>query len=267
MIVAIEGESKTGKTSLSLTFQKPLHHLDLDPGGFERAARRFQAEVSSGSIKHTTYFTPLQAIKEKIGGAEKAGMVFLPTKRLKGYKELWYKLLGDYFTCLESKTIRVVVFDPFTAVWELCRHGYLQELQERQDPNEKPRERLQPIEHGIPNTRMKSLLDAGREAGKDLVLVHSMTDVYEKRLVDGRVEEIVTGRDFAGWKYLESLVDLLLLTRISTQTERVDNKTIVKHIPEAEVKLSGLGLDLLGVKFIDPSYDKIVKHMELAGGR
>ena len=262
MIIAIMGENKTGTSTLSLTFPKPLHHIDFDPGGFERAARRFNEELDSGAIQHTVYFTPLQAMREKIEG--KTSMK--PRIRLHGYKEQWYQMLSIYFDILEGskkagngEMFKTVVFDTFTGVYELARDGYLQELQEAQKPDAQIRERLLQIEYGPINKRMKAIIDAASEVGRSrefhLVLVHHMTDVYEKKLVDGKIEEVKVGRDLAGWKSdkLNDLVHLILECKLEKNHDG-------SYVPTAKVALSGMGLGLYTMPAIqNPTWDKIAK--------
>ena len=246
------GENKTGTSSLSLTFPKPLYHVDFDPGGFERAARRFQEEVANGLIEHRTFFTPLQALRDKVGDIT----TMKPVKKLRGYKEQWYEMLSLYFGILEGGKYKTAVFDTFTGVYELCRDAYLQELQEAQPATAQPRERLLQIEYGAINKRMKVLIDAATEISQSrefhLVLVHHMTDIYEKKLVDGKVEDFKVGRDFAGWKKLDDLVHLLLECKLDKGKDG--------YIPSAKIALSGMGLHLYNISAIqNPTWEKIAK--------
>ena len=58
-IVGLDGEEKTGKSTLGLTFPKPIANFCFDRGGFERAAWRFPEEVESGDIVNIDIPVPI----------------------------------------------------------------------------------------------------------------------------------------------------------------------------------------------------------------
>ena len=67
MIAAIRGDDKTGKTSLILTFPKPLFHMDFDVGGFNRASHRFRQEIKDGLVVSKSYHIPQQSLRSRMG--------------------------------------------------------------------------------------------------------------------------------------------------------------------------------------------------------
>src|SRR5262245_53112376 len=104
MILGIEGDDKSGKTTLALTAPRPIFHMDLDVGGFRRASHRFQG----ADIRSKPYYLPRQAVVDELRQGsktqfgEKPPSVLKPTRLLVGYRELWYTLLSDYADALES---------------------------------------------------------------------------------------------------------------------------------------------------------------------
>ena len=59
MIAGIWGEDKSCKTTLALTFPKPLIFMEFDIGGFQRAIYRFNGDYQSGLIKYESYPMPM----------------------------------------------------------------------------------------------------------------------------------------------------------------------------------------------------------------
>lgn len=265
MIVGIEGDDKSGKTTLALTAPRSLWHIDLDVGGFRRASHRFQGIPG---ISSTPYYLPRQAVVgqlrqgQQLALGSKAPSVLRPTQILVGYRELWYKLLSDYADHLEDPSTRTIVFDSFPQVWELCRFGYLQELQEK-NPG-KPRESLIQIEYGEPNARMRQLLYAARQMDKNLVLTHYLTEEYQDKLVDGTVKSVVVGIKHAGWKFLDKEADVVVRTRMQWDT---DPDTRAKKLtPYATIRINGMALEATGAEMREPTWDKISQHLAIYRG-
>ena len=261
-VVAICGEEKTGKTTMALTFPKPLVHYDIDVGGFRRASWR----LSTTDIVSRSYPKPIQI--EKMLGSTSTRAV--QPKKVVGVKELWQQIVQNFVDDCMNPDIRSIVLDSATLLWNIAHNSYLQELQEKQlaqhlaktrTPfNEDDyRERLQPIEYGPANDRMRTLLHTARTFQKNLVLVHYPTDEYGA-VPDGR-GNIVEGRTgkkvIDGFKETSKLADLVLWTYI--KESKVDKSTISQ--PYAKITLCGLeGVGLEGVgREIPANYNAIVE--------
>jgi hypothetical protein len=260
-ILGIEGDDKSGKTSLALTAPRPLWHVEMDVGGFRRAAHRF---TGVPDIKSDPYPIPRQAVLSSLrqghNGTGKAPSVLRPTQILTGYKELWYRLLSNYADKLEDPTTQTIVFDSFPQVWELCRFGYLQEMQERAHARGGAyRESITQIEYAEPNARMRQLLYAAREMQKNLILIHYMTELREDRLVNGEVKNIVTGIKHAGWRYLDKEADVV----VRTEMRWVGVGTNRQLVPFATVRLSGLALEVTETEMKAPTWEMLRQHLEI----
>ena len=125
MIIALWGSEKSWKTTMALTFPKPLYHFDLDCGGFDRAAWR----VDTSEIKSKSYPTPVQM--EKLMGQTKEGISVKFPKKIIGIKEIWQRIVLDFVEVCSSDN-KTIVLDSATQLWSICHRGYLQEVQERQ---------------------------------------------------------------------------------------------------------------------------------------
>ena len=262
MIAAIRGDDKTGKTSLILTFPKPLFHMDFDVGGFNRASHRFRQEIKDGLVVSKSYHIPQQSLRSRMG-LDKAAFGMSQTNKVVGIKELWYQMLTDYIEVLEGvklapngEKFRTVAMDPFPQVWDICTTTVLQEKQERQKSGERLREQLLQIEYGEPNQRLRAILHAAREVGMHLALGHFMVDEFGKRLVKDKLEDVVVGKKSAGWKYIRKEADLEVTTEFRTVTNNGSGPTTT---PFGTVTLCGLALGPEGHEIMEPTFDQLVQ--------
>lgn len=284
LVVTVDGEEKHGKTSFGMTFPKPLLVLALDIGGVQRAEWRFQEHMGKDIFVHE-FSLPMQTENTlaDIAGLSKLkamiGKTAAKTKPpiIKGTAELWYEFLTVYVSCLENEytpegrtepvNFATLLVDTGTSMWQLCARGVLQEKQVRAAADGKYRERLQQIEYSEPNARMLAFLQAAREADKNLVMVQYLENQYGDVLQsDGSVKTDVTGKRRNGWSHLDKYIDLSVWIELIKEGDR--------YLPQAEVRLSGLTLSLMGMKFKgtgdpndkEPNWDQITQALEFIRG-
>ncbi len=255
MITALWGKEKSWKTTMALTWPKPIFHFDLDVGGYDRAAWR----LNTDDIESKSYPTPIQM--EKLMGQVKDGVTIKFPKKLLGIKEVWQQIVIDFVAAVSRPEIQTVVMDSATQLWSLCHRGRLQELQEVQVAKSKGnisdndlRERLQPIEYAEPNDRMRTLIYTARSYGKHLVLTHYPRDVYGQKVTERGIEDYKTGDiEPDGFKDTQKLVDIVIWVE-------TDNTG------EVSAKITRCGLEGLGTKAvglaIEPSYQGIIDLQE-----
>lgn len=266
MIVALWAEEKCHKTTMGLSFPKPLYHLDLDVGGYERAAWR----ISTKDITSKSYPIPVQ-IEKLMGlqsvGTGKATTVRFP-RRVIGYKEVWQQIVVDFVAMCQDSKVSTVFVDSATQLWSICHTSLLQEKQEVQiaagvQPDNKDfRERLQPVE--FPNDRIRSLIYTARSYGKNLVLSHYPRDVYAERLdSEGRKQEYRTGElTLDGFKDTQKLVDIVIHLTMERKTNPVSHQATQQVIATiTRCGLPGLGTTAVGME-IETSYQGIVDLQE-----
>lgn len=255
MIAALWGNEKSWKTTMALTWPKPLVHFDLDVGGFSRAAWR----LDTTNIESKSYPTPIQM--EKLLGQVKEGVSIKFPKKLIGIKEVWQQIVIDFVAAVNRPDVQTIVIDSATQLWSLCHRGRLQELQEVQEARSKGkiiendlRERLQPIEYAEPNDRMRTLIYTARSYSKHLVLTHYPRDVYGQKVTDRGVEDYKTGEvEPDGFKDTQKLVDIVVW--IETDKKGDTTAKITK------CGLEGLGTPAIGLA-ISPSYQGILDLQE-----
>jgi len=274
-IVAVCGDEGTGKTTMALTFPKPLRHFDVDVGGYRRAIWR----LSSEGIESKGYPRPIQIDKLMGTQGDPSTRISIP-KKVEGMKELWQQIVTDFVAACMDTEVKTVVIDSATLLWNICHQSHLQELQERQvarwkadsrtrglpyDENDY-RERLQPIEYGPANDRMRTILHTARSFSKNLVLVHYPTDEYgtmpdgKGGMADGKTGNTIID----GFKETKKLVDLVVWTSIKeTASAGVTEKQPVCKITKCG--LEGAGLAAVGLE-IPATYEGIVNIVNLLKG-
>lgn len=250
VVVKIEGEVGTGKTSLSLTFPEPIQHFDTDIGGFDRAAWRFKDKIDSGAIRSKSYHLPDSGPNgEKLTATDVlraiSGRRAINTAM--GAREIWNSLFDDYGNALDDPSVSTIVFDSWTRVWRLCTSAYREEI---------GAVGLMPRDYGVPNNRMTALLDIGRKYNKNIVLVVHMDNEYKDIPgSDGQIKSVSTGRRIPDqWKLTDNLVDIML-------TSQLDD-----NIPVVAVKQSKLMLDLTGMVYREPSWGQIETAIKMLRG-
>lgn len=272
-VLVIRGENKTGKTTIALTAPRNIGWHEFDIGGLERAVWRFPGWEDYVDLKQ--YRIPIESLKDKIGLQGRRKQIVKVT----GMSEIWESFTDNYIAHLEDPNINTIVIDPYPQMWKANSQSLLQEKQqeqiekaESQGKNESQinlRERLLPIEYAGPNDRMRYLIYGSRETLTHLILLTYMDDEREDALVDGNIQSILTGKRIpAGWKWdhIKKELDVAIETRVE-EVERQQNGNIVKmKLPYAKVIVSGEGLDLEGMDFVEPTWQMIDNAIRIVKG-
>jgi hypothetical protein len=251
-VMGIWGEDKSGKSTLALTAPKPVAYFEFDIGGKDRAIWQFEDDVKKGNI------ILQNKAKVKLAYPHPLPKPSMKQSALAGYKEVWNRFLVDYIEMLENPKIQSIVLDTGTLLWSITTQGFLQEKQEIQiqrglQPGEKLRERLQQIEYAEPNSRMRSLLYAAKNQGKNLIITHHARDEFKAMPTANGIEELRTGvRELAGWGGFGAIADLILHTEYKKGKE--------DKVPSmyATVDMSGICLQVVGMSFKDPTYNNLM---------
>lgn len=259
-IIALWGAEKSGKTTTALTFPRPIVHMDIDVGGYDRAAWRIPDKAG---IVSTSYPTPISI--EKLKGIQKDGATIRFPKKVTGIKEVWQQIVVDFVEACQDAEVATIIIDSATQLWRVNHRAYLQEVQERQiakdatiDEN-RLRESLLPVEYGEPNERMRTLINTARSFKKNLILTHYPTDVWGQRVGKDGIEEYRTGKEkLDGFTDTVKLVDLVI--RLDTNDS---------NQPNAKVTICGLqklGMTAVGLVLPEASYQGILQLQETIGG-
>ena len=251
MIVAIWGEEKSWKTTIALTWPKPLVHFDLDVGGFDRASWRIDTE----GVSSKPYPIPIQI--DKMMGSQKAadGITVRFPRKVVGYKEVWQEIVIAYVKACQDPKVKTIVMDSATQLWLICHTGFLQEKQEIQlskNPRLQDyelREKLMPVE--FPNDRMRQIIYTANSCKKNLVLTHYPKFVYADKVTDKGIEQYKTGDVTPdGFKDTQKLVDAVIWVELDRMTNEVNAEF-------TKCAIEGLGTKATGLS-IAPSYQGIL---------
>ena len=277
-VVAICGDEGSGKTTMALSFPKPLRHFDIDVGGFRRAIWR----MDTADVTSKGYPKPIQIDKLMGQVTDKSGSkisVRFP-KKVEGMKELWQLFVTDFVAACQDHEVQTIVIDSSTALWNICHNSVLEEAQERQlykwareHPNTSFnendfRERLQPVEYSPANDKMRTIIHTARSLSKNLVLTHYPTDKYgvipdsKGNMVEGKTGEIVMD----GFKETAKLADLIVWTSIK---EVIKQGGVKEKYPVAKITkcgIEGMGLSATGLE-ISATYDDFINLKNMMGGK
>jgi len=221
VIISLEGVRKTTKSTFGLSAPPKIVFFNFDLG-VDRVEPRYRPP--EGTVTVIDYGT--LAITNK-------------KKQTAFVQKEWNRLLKEYNDALEDPEVQTVVFDTFTAVWELRRLAYLAELNdEAEKRGESQRRNLMPQEYFIPNTDMKMILTQAKIHNKHLILIHHLKEVYKEGKPTGEMEA-------DGFKYTGDLADVIL------QSSKKDGK------PVYTVKDCGLTLRAEGLEIEEPTFQKV----------
>ena len=263
IVASLWGKEGLWKTTIALSWPKPIFDFEFDVGSFARASWRL-TDAEQTLIHLIKYPQPMQI--EKLTGVQKEGITLKFPKKIVGVKEVWQKFVGDFVKAVQlpREQCRTIIFDSSTMLWSIAHRGYLQEKQEVQlaktpNMNENDfREKLQTIEYGEPNSRMSSLIMTARSYDKNLVLIHYPRDVYGERLNNaGEKVEYKTGKvEPDGFKETRKLVDIEILAELGKDKNNQD--TVVCKVGE-KCALAYMGTKAMGLSLPESSYQGLVK--------
>ena len=279
-IVLICGDEGTCKTSMGLSFPKPLSHLDIDMGGFIRGAWRIEQE----GIESTSFPKPLtdsDIAKMKGITTEVSTRVMSVPKRVEGMKELWQKIIDKIVADCLNPDIKSIVIDSATLLYKIGCDAFLQELQEKQlarwkgdsttrnlpfDENTY-REKLQPIEYGNVYDRLQRVFHTARSYQKNLILIHYPTDEYGS-IPDGKggYNEGKTGKIIVdGYKDTAKYSDLVVWTLVKEVKEKGGKTTKLPTARITKCGIRGMGLQVVGME-VEASFEGVMGLRRMLAG-
>jgi hypothetical protein len=254
MLLVIEGEEATAKTTLAYTAPRPIVGFAFDMG-IERALQGAKHdELFKGlDIEVKPYNYDAKAVPGWSGHDitiyELPQPVQLDSVVVKGAEELWGYFIQLAAAALTDDKVRTVVIDTATVARRVKADAYLQALQDK-NPE---RERLLQIEYGPTNDAIRSIYTTGAGVKKNLVTTHHLTDERKERPNprSGQIEQILTGE-----RILEGLAQTYRYADIALRNSVKDGKVI------ANFRKCGYNLALQGMDIQDPTWDKICTTVE-----
>jgi hypothetical protein len=148
MTAAVIAREKQGKTHFSLTAPGPIVVFDADYG-LEGVAGKF---VDAGK-KILVYRIDMPSQEEKDAG--------------KIASEIWDEVNGLFSEVLRNPSIRTVVFDTASELWEVARLAYFGKL-----------EQVKSHHYGMVNAAFRRFLKKGIDSDKNILLLQKMKAEY-----------------------------------------------------------------------------------------
>lgn len=290
-IVALCGEEGTCKTTMALTFPKPLSHLDVDVGGYKRAAWRLDtSEMESHSFPKPLTDADIAKMKGIVTTSSNTSTrtVAIP-KKVEGMKELWQAIIDQIVKDAINPNLKSIVIDSATMHYKIGCDAYLQELQEKQlirwnsdsrtkgipfDENDY-REKLQPIEYGVVYDRLQRIYHTTRSYRKNLILIHYPTDDYgpisdsKGGIVEGKTGKIVMDGYKDTAKFADAVLWLSVKSRmVPSDPDNPKSQKIEEKYPVAKFTkcgIVGMGIKALGME-VPATYEGVTNLKNLMQG-
>lgn len=153
LIVAIDGESGSGKNRLAFSAPDPIAFMSFDPN-YEKAYR--EAKASGVRIHRVGYSVPI--IKPDGRDGEKIA---------KALGEVWDEFSNDFMGAVRDSSIETIVIDTATELFELVTYAiYGKNVQ------------VMPKERGHAYAAYRQVIREVENTSKNLVLLHKLKDEW-----------------------------------------------------------------------------------------
>jgi hypothetical protein len=268
MILSLEGDEATGKTSLAYTAPIKVVGFQFDLG----AERALYGAMYDQRFKDLTITTKSYEPGVGWGGQqdipwqgsdiyifELPQPIQLDSVEVAGMRELWEYLLVRLGTALRDPQVQSIVIDTMTLARKIKVDAYLQALQEKnRAAGEKPRERLLQIEYGTPNSAIRDIYNTCAGLRKNLIVTHHLQDERVDWIdSSGKKDTRKTGK-----RILEGLDQTYRYVDVAVRMIK-DKGTLVGRLEKC-----GYNLGLEGTTLSNPTWDGLVDFIEMAtGGR
>lgn len=216
LIVAVDGESGSGKNRFAFTFPDPIAFLSFDPN-YEKALK--EARKLGKRVYRKGYSLPIVKPDGKEG--EKIAGVF---------GDIWDEFAVDYMGAIRDKAIRTVVIDTATELFELVTYAiYGKNVQ------------VMPKERGHAYASYRQIIREAENTDKSLVLLHKMKDQWVNDKSTGKLIR-------AGYKDTGYCVNTEVLMSKHSDEPYPDryHASIIKCHLRPEIEYDGESGDLTG---------------------
>ena len=221
IMVSVSGHAKSGKSHFGFTFPEPIMVFSFDLGA-DIVKRKFKGK----DIQVNEYPMPLldsvKAVKQQ---AE--------------VKALFDQFNDDFLKACEMPDLyNTIMIDTWSACYQIARIARAKELGQQN---------LLQYQYGDVYAKLRSFIHRVQLSGQNLVLTTYLKPVY--------VDDKDTGEyTMDGWAGTASEVDVPLLIRADTRTEKGQKKTT--NI--LTIQPNRFDRDLVGQEFVDATYDDLM---------
>ena len=258
MILSVEADEKTGKTTFAYSAPTPIVGFGFDIGAKRAIYGMKYKELFEGlKIEIIPYEKNTVPGKEKWAGNditifELPRPIQLTQEKLLGFMEQWGYFINPFNDALMDAGVRTVVVDTMTLARRIKCDAYLQELQE----GPRPRKQLLQIEYGHPNDSIRNLYDLAQGMGKNLIATHHLTDEY-KSMPTGSNSEITSVA--TGKRILEGLNGTYRHVDVGLRLEKDGKGGVMGKIIEC-----GYNIGLTGTPISNPTWNSVVRTISMS---
>ena len=261
MLLSIEGEESTGKTTLAYSGPLPIVGFSFDMGT-ERAlyGAKFDTLFKDLKIEVVPYVVgskpEIKWRTNDITVYELPQPIQLTPDALVGFTDQWNYFITLFGNAVQDQRIRTIVVDTMTLARRIKADAYLQELQEGNKG--KPRKQLLQIEYGHANDSIRNMYTIMAGMKKNLIAIHHLTDERKDGIDrDGAVVSMISGN-----RILEGLVQTYRYVDVAIRMSKKDSRLVGTFIK------CGYSLDLEGNPVPSPTWDSITSQIVgTLGGR
>lgn len=280
LIISLDAEPKSYKTSTILSAPLPLAMLCYDLG-YERAIYGIHGpellkDTDFDPDKHIVKFAPgiresdiRTLVTAKVNAAMRSSGVTIfecplpPQERLgevKGMKEVFDYSRIVAGTLMSIPELSSIGIDTATLMRSFGADAHLQQAQENARKYGSTREQLTRIEYGRVNDDVRDFYNSAKATGKNYLVVHHMVDEFVKTVgADGQIIEKESGR-----RVPHGVVDRDRYIDIAVELSNKGTPKAPK--PVAKFTLCGYNETLIGDEVANPTWNRIVGHVEVTLG-
>lgn len=199
IIMSVCGYDATGKTHLALSAPGPIAYQNLDRG-LEGVGERVVKETGK-EVWESQYHFPELVVKAAKKGKDDV------TSIKRAAKEVWDEFTKDYRDALENGSgVRTIVWDTGTELWDLCRLAQFGKLTQ-----------VMPPEYISVNATFSALINEAYDYDKNLIMLHKMKPIYEKKERTDRSE-------MSGYSGVPFIAQIALTAEKNTKAEKLRDK-------------------------------------------
>ncbi len=239
------GLAGAGKTTFAIADASPEHpvaYKGMEPGGFERAAKRLR--LGEGSVINDYYPAPENELETLLAGIPRVGQGGGLKADFHYKLDGWVEILNRLVTGMmaSSKAGQRPVFDTATRFWLIVRNAYEEMVQKAVS---KEAESIGQLRYTWPNKVHMQVHEFPIKYGLDVIWIAHETSVFGS-------DPPIYKPDC--WKELENMVDVSLKFFVR------DRKPIARIDKGAEV-----GMVLKGLEVEEPTLSKLSTILDTAG--
>jgi len=267
LIINVEGQEGTGKSSFAYTAPLPIVAFSLDMGHMRAIYGKLYPEFFDGlkvvvnpykkpEVRWSNGQATAKVEYEPYTGND-VTIYELPTpmqldpNKVEGFMAQWAYMLTIYAAAMQDANVSTVIVDTMTLAYKNKCDAYLEELNVKGNGT---RKQLLQIEYGHPNEGIRTLYQLATATGKNLVAVHHLRDHYVSRMnTKGEIESVHDGTlETDGMRDTGRYVDITL------RIEKTKDHKLVSKMSKC-----GPNLAMEGVPIFDATWDSVMSMVEM----